>query len=169
METVDPEFRKSVLLEMVPEISLSNLKDKMVNIFYYKIGGDSQKEDIYYTNKKCYHYKDNSLVVRQNLCEKGEYCEFGHLIKFDKDVIAAGFNFFMFLFNFKEACPQLEGLDDFDIEFKNEKLYQKMMKSYEKEVAAQAASMTEKYKQAVEQNEIEVEDAIQVKTEEILQ
>lgn len=37
------------------------------------------------------------------MCEKDEFCEFGNLIKFDKEVIAAGFNLFIFLFNFKEV------------------------------------------------------------------
>ncbi len=35
------------------------------------------------------------------MCEINEYCQFGHLIKFDKPIIAAGFNIFIFLYNFK--------------------------------------------------------------------
>lgn len=48
---MDLKFKFSILKEMVPEISLSNLKNKMVDIFHYKIGGDAKKERIYYSNK----------------------------------------------------------------------------------------------------------------------
>ncbi len=52
------------------------------------------------------------------MCEQDEFCEFGNLIKFDKSIIAAGFNIFIFLYNFKEVDPGYEDLQDFDSEFK---------------------------------------------------
>lgn len=90
---------------MVPEICVENLKDKMLEIFHFKIGIDQKKQRVYYSNKKCYHYRENSLIKRSNLCEKDEFCEYGHLIRFDKLIIAAGFNIFIFLYNYKEVDP----------------------------------------------------------------
>ena len=57
------------------------------------------------------------------MCERNEFCQFGHLIKFDKPIIAAGFNIFIFLFNFKEVDPHYEFLSNFDSEFKNESIF----------------------------------------------
>jgi len=42
-ESIDTEFRLNILTEMVPEINVKNLKNKMVEIFHYKIGADSKK------------------------------------------------------------------------------------------------------------------------------
>jgi hypothetical protein len=39
------------MLEMVPEINVKNLKNKMVEIFHFKIGIDQDKQRIYYSNK----------------------------------------------------------------------------------------------------------------------
>jgi len=39
------------MLEMVPEINVKNLKNKMVEIFHFKIGVDQDKQRIYYSNK----------------------------------------------------------------------------------------------------------------------
>lgn len=43
VESVDPEFRLSILQEMVPEICVENLLDKMIEIFHYKVGIDEKK------------------------------------------------------------------------------------------------------------------------------
>lgn len=68
------------------------------------------------------------------MCEQNEYCEFGHLIKYDKEIIASGFNIFLFLYQYKEVDPDCEQLSDFDYHFKNETTYQAMSKIYEKDV-----------------------------------
>jgi hypothetical protein len=39
-ESVDVEFKKDILMEIVPEINVKNLKNKMVEIFHFKIGED---------------------------------------------------------------------------------------------------------------------------------
>lgn len=67
------------------------------------------------------------------MCEQNEYCEFGHLIKFDKDIITSGFNIFLFLFQYKEVNPDCLDLNDFDYRFKNENTYQAMSKIYKKD------------------------------------
>ena len=67
---------------LVQEINLKNLKQKLVDVFKYKIGGSQRKLRIYYNNKNCSHYKLSTLV-RNNMCEKDEFCEFGHMIPFD--------------------------------------------------------------------------------------
>jgi hypothetical protein len=36
---------------MVPEINVKNLKNKMVEIFHFKIGVDPEKQRVYYSNK----------------------------------------------------------------------------------------------------------------------
>lgn len=48
---MDLEFRRDIIWEMVPEINVKNLKNKMVEIFHFKIGVDKQKQSIYYSNK----------------------------------------------------------------------------------------------------------------------
>lgn len=69
------------------------------------------------------------------MCEKGEFCEFGDQIRgVDKHVVAAGFNIFIFLYNFKEVDPANEALLPFDPHFKNDRLYKKMKDRYMKEV-----------------------------------
>ena len=78
------------------------------------------------------------------MCEKDEFCEFGHLILYDKEIIAAGFNIFIFLNNFKEVYPTYEPLRNFDSEFKNEEVYRQMKKAYEKEVLQQITITAEK-------------------------
>jgi hypothetical protein len=50
-ESVDLSFRREIMLEMVPEINVKNLKNKMVEIFHFKIGVDQDKQRIYYSNK----------------------------------------------------------------------------------------------------------------------
>ena len=39
-ESVDLNFRRDIILEMVPEINVKNLKNKMVEILHFKIGVD---------------------------------------------------------------------------------------------------------------------------------
>jgi hypothetical protein len=50
-ESVDLEFRRDIIMEMVPEINVKNLKNKMVEIFHFKIGVDPEKQRVYYSNK----------------------------------------------------------------------------------------------------------------------
>ena len=69
------------------------------------------------------------------MCEKGEYCEFGSLTHSDKDIIAAGFNIFIFLYGFKMVDPNYEYLQNFDSKFKNEAIYKYKMKEYEELVS----------------------------------
>lgn len=68
-ESVDAEFRLNILREMVPEINVKNLKNKMVEIFHFKIGEDPSRQRIYYSSKKCKHYRENSITKRVNMCE----------------------------------------------------------------------------------------------------
>ncbi len=42
-ESVDPSFRLEILHELVPEIDIINLKNKMIEIFHFKIGADPKK------------------------------------------------------------------------------------------------------------------------------
>ncbi len=65
------------------------------------------------------------------MCEKGEFCEFGDLIEADQDIIAAGFNLFIFLYKFKMVDPTNEYLANFDSEFKNEAIYKYKKNEYE--------------------------------------
>lgn len=62
-----------IMNEMIPEISLYNLKKKMVDIYLYKIGGNERKLRIYYADKKCDHWRTHDFA-RLNMCEKDEYC-----------------------------------------------------------------------------------------------
>ena len=59
-ESVDLSFRREIMLEMVPEINVKNLKNKMVEIFHFKIGVDQDKQRIYYSNK-VYFYINNFI------------------------------------------------------------------------------------------------------------
>lgn len=52
-ESIDIDFKSQILAEMVPEINVKNLKNKMVEIFHYKIGTNPEKQRIYYSNKVC--------------------------------------------------------------------------------------------------------------------
>lgn len=98
------------------------------------------------------------------MCEKDEFCEHGHLIVFDKQIIAAGFNIFIFLYNYKEVDPECETLEKFDSEFKNEKLFIKMQREYEKEISLKYNITTERYADAVQNNELIIEEHIEEKT-----
>lgn len=50
VESVDSDFKISIMKEMIPEININNLKRKMVDIFLYKIGGNENKLHIYYSD-----------------------------------------------------------------------------------------------------------------------
>lgn len=65
-ESVDLEFRRDIIMEMVPEINVKNLKNKMVEIFHFKIGVDPEKQRVYYSNKVS-HLKFNFSVEMQPL------------------------------------------------------------------------------------------------------
>jgi hypothetical protein len=54
--------------------------------------------------------------VRDNMCEKDEYCEFDNLIPFDKDIIISGFNSFMILLEMKAMFPDEETLKNFEFD-----------------------------------------------------
>jgi len=45
------------------------------------------------------------------------------LISFDKEIIEAGFNFFIFLYGFKQVIPEHKELKDCDFMFQNDDLY----------------------------------------------
>ena len=42
-ESVELDFKRDILMEIVPEINVKNLKNKMVEIFHFKIGVDAKK------------------------------------------------------------------------------------------------------------------------------
>ena len=167
------------MLEMVPEINVKNLKNKMVEIFHFKIGIDQDKQRIYYSNKvyskinnfiqKCKHYRDNTLLKKKNMCEKGEFCEFGNLIEADHGIITAGFNIFIFLYTFKLVDPTYEYLANFDSKFKNEAIYQYKMKEYKELVSSLVHVTAERNAEVAVMNELEIEEAVQGKTEQFLQ
>ena len=61
-ESIDIDFKAQILNEMVPEINVKNLKNKMVEIFHYKVGASPQKQKIYYSNQVFY----TSLTLYRN-------------------------------------------------------------------------------------------------------
>eukprot|EP00347_Sterkiella_histriomuscorum_P002968 403366109 len=132
IETDDRDFKKAQLNEIATQIKIKNLKDKMVEIFTYKIGGDQKKQRIYTSNKKCTHFDENNPKFSQtiNICVKNEFCQFGHLITFDKKIISAGFNLFIFLQAFKEALPLHQEIQDCDFMIKKEKKYRYHYQDY---------------------------------------
>ena len=99
------------------------------------------------------------------MCEKDEFCEFGHLIKFDKQIILAGFNIFIFLYTFKEVDPDYEYLVDFDSQFKNEALIKYKKKDYQAIVTQIVNISAERQAEAIVQNELKIEDEVSKKTD----
>ena len=103
------------------------------------------------------------------MCEKGEFCEFGDLIEADQDIISAGFNLFIFLYKFKMVDPTYEYLANFDSEFKNEAIYKYKKNEYEQLVSSLVHVTAERNAEAAVMNELEIEEAVQAKTEQFLQ
>jgi hypothetical protein len=108
-------------------------------------------------------------LKKKNMCEKDEYCEFGHLIEFDKSIIAAGFNIFIFLYNFKVVHPNYEYLQNFDSDFRNEAIYQFKKHEYEELVSDLVNVTAERQSEAAVMNDLEVEEVVQSKSEQLLQ
>jgi hypothetical protein len=102
------------------------------------------------------------------MCEKGEYCQFGHLIKFDKEIIMGGFNIFIFLYGFKEVDPGYEYLQNFDSEFKNEAIYRYKQSEYMSVVLQLVNISAERQAEAVVLNELEIEEEVLKKTDQLL-
>jgi hypothetical protein len=78
---------------ILDEIDIQNLKDKMVDIYLYKIGGSNEKKRIYDFDIVCNHF-NKSTKEDQEHCIKDEFCREGHLIPRDKQTISTGFNIF---------------------------------------------------------------------------
>ncbi len=102
------------------------------------------------------------------MCEKGEFCEYGSLTHSDKDIIAAGFNIFIFLYGFKMVDPNYEYLQNFDSQFKNEAIYKYKKQEYEELVSSLVNVTAERQSEAVVMNDLEIEEAVQTKTEQFL-
>lgn len=47
------------------------------------------------------------------MCEQDEFCEYGHMIPFDKEIILSGFNIFTLLLQLKEILPENVELKNF--------------------------------------------------------
>ena len=118
LDVEDPNDKKTIMSTLIKEIGIKNLKNKLVDIFKYKIGGSERKLRVYYAQKKCDHFNVES-ITRDNMCEKDQYCEFDHLIPFDKEIIHSGFNICMILLQMKEMYPDEEDLKNFVFDMKN--------------------------------------------------
>ena len=57
------------------------------------------------------------------MCEKDEFCQYGHLLKVDKEIILSGFNIFTFLYNFKDSVKDSSLVKDCDFTQNNDDLY----------------------------------------------
>ena len=111
-------MKKKLYKSLFEQVKYENLKNKMIDIFKYKIGATEKSLKVYYSNLECDHYKLKSLT-RENLCEKDEFCEFKYYISFDKYIIKAGFNIFIYLLQLKEHFPKEEKLQNFCFNPKN--------------------------------------------------
>ena len=73
-------------------------------------------------DKRCLHYLNHG-IVRANMCEKDEYCQYGHLISYDLQIIQAAFNIFIFMYHYREIMPESKEVEDCDFDMKNEEMY----------------------------------------------
>lgn len=63
-----------------------NLRDKMVEIYLFKIGGSPEKQKVYEFNLMCTHFNDK-IKEGVSHCIENEYCQYGHMIPRDKETI----------------------------------------------------------------------------------
>lgn len=110
LDTDCEEMKKELLTVMCVKVRIKNLLNKMRDIFVFKIGGNERTERIYYQDKECDHHKRN-LDLNVNQCTEDEFCEYRHLIPFDKLVIDTGFNIFMLLMEMQRYLPEEKDLD----------------------------------------------------------
>jgi hypothetical protein len=60
---------------MIGDVKIELLRNRLVDIYLYKIGGTDKRLKNYYENKICVHYKLHlNDTVRLNMCEKNEVC-----------------------------------------------------------------------------------------------
>ncbi|CDW75428.1 cation channel family protein [Stylonychia lemnae] len=136
IETDDNLFRYQQFLELTKSISVENLIQKMVEIFIYKIGCEKKKQKLYRSNKQCNHIKEEYCdkekkpKFRLNMCEPGEFCEFGHMTALDNIVISSGFNTFIFLQIFKQTVKSTNSLEKCDFEMKKELRYREFYEKF---------------------------------------
>ena len=103
------------------------------------------------------------------MCEKDEFCEYGHLIEFDKQIITAGFNMFMFLYQFKEADPSHPDLLNFDLKLEKDNLFQQFQKQLGERLKIETNITHEQYAEVIQRTEMEIREEIERKTEVLLQ
>jgi hypothetical protein len=65
------------------EIDVQNLRDKMVDIYLFKIGGSDEKKRIYEYDIMCNHFNKPVKEDEEN-CIENEFCRQGHMIPRDK-------------------------------------------------------------------------------------
>jgi hypothetical protein len=78
-ESVDPQFRAQILSEMVPEINVKNLKNKMVEVFHFKVGISPEKQRIYYANKVKFNLSTYTPLEMQALSREHAYSAQEHV------------------------------------------------------------------------------------------
>lgn len=81
------EIAKKTHMLILAEIDIQNLINKMVDIYIYKIGGSEEKKRIYDFDIKCSHFNDKDPSDKESRCIEDEFCQFGHFIPRDKNVI----------------------------------------------------------------------------------
>ena len=105
------EIAKKTHMLILAEIDIQNLINKMVDIYIYKIGGSEEKKRIYDFDIKCSHFNDKDPSDKESRCIEDEFCQFGHFIPRDKNVIQTGFNIYQILQLLNNTCgddPRME-------------------------------------------------------------
>lgn len=89
----DPVEAAKIHAIILGEIDVMNLRNKMVEIYLYKIGGSAEKRRIYEFNLMCTHYNEK-VQEGASHCLENEFCQYGYMIPRDKETIQTGFSIF---------------------------------------------------------------------------
>jgi hypothetical protein len=89
----DPAEAAKIHPIILEEIDVMNLRNKMVDIYLYKIGGSAEKQRVYEFNLMCTHFNDK-IKEGASHCLEHEFCQYGYMIPRDKETIQTGFNIF---------------------------------------------------------------------------
>ena len=94
---------KAVEADLVKFVSSSinkqNLRNKLIDIYKFKLGGTEHKQMVYMTRKMCTHAV-SKRKMRPSKCELNEYCFFEHLVPMDFVTLACGEDIFKILLIF---------------------------------------------------------------------
>lgn len=96
----DQDLAKNVCLLMIRHINKENLRNKMVDIFKFRLGGTPALATIFKTERMCEHFSSDRYG-----CQKNMICSAFNLLPMDLLLIDTTHDLFLVVQTFNELLP----------------------------------------------------------------